>query len=508
MIITSVCMRKISITAVYRASMNALSILLLIAFCAANAFAKNNCENNAALVNPALVANSGIGGTGISAAQSGIGGTGLHDDSTAQSENAGSGIGGTGIVVDKGGIGGTGIIGVITGFASICVNGIEVHYDDRTPISVDGRASNIRELAIGQLVAVRAKGTGQELTADNIAIIHATVGPISSLDLEAGEMLVLGQTVYIGTNSTDEQLALLQAGDWVRVSGHRLTNGAIVASRIESTQPLDEAHINGRVSQVDDQGFVINGTQVRYVADSRLFDVSQGAEVQAVGYWDGTYLHAQQVLIEPVNHSLGNVAHVVIEGYVHNRDNRELNLNNRIVVFDANANIAGSAMDDFRVDQRVQISGRVGTDHRITPERVEVVNAASAPAFERIDRDFIDNGGKIEMKKEVDQGTDDKPAVDGDIKRDDKLDMPDTPAMSDSNLLDQANDHHDLVRNIDKPDLLDTPTMSDSNLLDRMDDHRDLVRDIDNHRDYQRDFELPDHVRDFDGHHDRLFLDR
>ena len=501
-------MRKISIMAVYRASTNVLGILLLITFCAVSAFAKNNCENKAALINPALLASSRIGGTGISAAQSGIGGTGLYDDSAAQSTSAGSGIGGTGIVADKGGIGGTGIIGVITGFASICVNGIEVHYDDRTPISVDGRVSNIRELAIGQLVAVRAKGTGQELTADNIAIIHATVGPISSIDFKAGEMRVLGQKVYIGTTSTNEQLTDLQAGDWVRISGHRLTNGAIVASRIESTQPLAEAHINGRVTQVDEQGFVINGTQIRYVADSGVFDVSQGAEVQAVGYWDGTYLHAQQILIEPVNHSLGNVAHVVIEGYVHNRDNRELNLNNRIVVLDSTANITGSAMDDFRVDQRVQISGRVGADHRITPERVEVVNAASAPAFERIDRDFIDNGGKIEMKKEIDQGADDKPSVEKDIKRDDKPDMPNTPVMSDSNLLDRANDHHDLVRNIEKPDMLDTPTMNDANLLDRINDHRDLVRDIDNHRDYQRDFELPDHVRDFGGHHDRLFLDR
>jgi hypothetical protein len=28
---------------------------------------------------------------------------------------------------------------VITGFASICVNGVEVHYDANTPVSINGQ---------------------------------------------------------------------------------------------------------------------------------------------------------------------------------------------------------------------------------------------------------------------------------------------------------------------------------------------------------------------------------
>ncbi|UUZ77687.1 DUF5666 domain-containing protein [Polaromonas sp. P1(28)-13] len=76
-------------------------------------------------------------------------------------------LGGTGI--SEGGIGGTGIVGVITGFASICVNGVEVHFDAGTPVSDNGQPGSARQLAVGQVVAVRAAGAGAEVSARNIA---------------------------------------------------------------------------------------------------------------------------------------------------------------------------------------------------------------------------------------------------------------------------------------------------------------------------------------------------
>ncbi|MBS0423316.1 MAG: hypothetical protein JSR71_02575 [Proteobacteria bacterium] len=105
-----------------------LSIIALTFLCSVNAFAKDNCDTQASLINPASLAQSGIGETGNTA--------------------------------DNDGIGGTDIIGTITGFASICVNGIEIHYDKHTAISVDGRGATLGELAVGQVIAVRAFGAG------------------------------------------------------------------------------------------------------------------------------------------------------------------------------------------------------------------------------------------------------------------------------------------------------------------------------------------------------------
>ena len=79
-----------------------------------------------------VTAQGGTGGTGATADRGGTGGTG---------QQATGGIGGTGSTADNGGTGGTGIVGVVTGFASICVGGQEVHFDATTVI----RTSGLRE---------------------------------------------------------------------------------------------------------------------------------------------------------------------------------------------------------------------------------------------------------------------------------------------------------------------------------------------------------------------------
>ena len=129
------------------------------------AYAENACGAKASLHNP-NARNGGIGGTGAPA---------LLDNLPADSMVGRPGIGGTGAA--EGGIGGTGLIGVITGFASICVNGVEVHYDTGTPVSADGLPMSLDHLAVGQVVAVQAIGEGDQLSARSISIMRAAVGP-------------------------------------------------------------------------------------------------------------------------------------------------------------------------------------------------------------------------------------------------------------------------------------------------------------------------------------------
>src|SRR5262245_45113002 len=78
------------------------------------------------------------------------------------------GHGGPGAVA-KGGVGGTGapatlgVVGTITEFASVCVNGLEIHYDTATPVTVNGRPAAAGQLALGQVVAVEAAPDGERL---------------------------------------------------------------------------------------------------------------------------------------------------------------------------------------------------------------------------------------------------------------------------------------------------------------------------------------------------------
>ena len=167
----------------------------------------------ASLVNPALQA-PGLGGTG------------------AVAKVDPGGIGGTGQVAQEGsGIGGTGIVGVVTGFASVCVNGVEVEIEPDTPVGRDGQDAGLRDLSVGQLVVVRAQGTGTELTAQRIEVMHAVVGPVEQIDVEAQALRVLGQRVRVLAAA---DLMPLRPGDWVRVSGHRLADGEVRASRVQA----------------------------------------------------------------------------------------------------------------------------------------------------------------------------------------------------------------------------------------------------------------------------------
>lgn len=387
-------MKKISLAAICQTSLRQFGIIALTFSCAVSAFAQNNCDSNASLVNPAILAHSGIGGTG--AAQSGIGGTGLHDGGMGGTGNPQGGIGGTGNIADDGGIGGTGIVGVITGFASICVNGIEIQYSPGTTISMDGQPTTARELAVGQVVAARALGTGDKLTARNIAVTHAAIGPVSHFDAAKGEMQVLGQTVRIGQGGEHSNFSHLRNGDWVQVSGHRLSSGTIAASRVETIAPRAEARLNGHITQIDEQGIEVNGTRIHHDAKLMPQGLAKGMEVSIAGRWDGLQMKAHQVQAEPTRQSIGNVDHVVIEGYIHALDGKELNLSNRIVTLDPSSPVAGNARSDLRLDQRIQISGRPGADQRINPERIELKQEmpVQLQILERIGNDGIDTSDR------------------------------------------------------------------------------------------------------------------
>lgn len=494
-------MRKISLTALYQNAKRALAIATLTLLGSVSVLAENNCDTHASLINPAHLEHSGIGGTG--AVQSGIGGTGLYEGGIGGTGAPEGGIGGTGNVVQDGGIGGTGIIGIITGFASICVNGVEIHYDINTPVTVDGRLSTARDLAPGQVVSVRASGAGPELTAQTIAVMHAAIGPVSSLNSGRVEMQVLGQTVQAGQSGDHNRFSNLKTGDWVQVSGHRLSNGTIAASRIETTPPRQEARLNGYVTQIDSQGFEVNGTRVQHDAGLLPPGLTRGMEVSVAGRWDGAHLKAQHIQPEPTRQSIGNVDHVVIEGYVHALDGKELNLGNRIIALDPDTRITGR--NDLKVDQRIQVSGRSGADQRINPERIEIKQGLTPYIQERIDGDLNDRNDK-EGKKNTNDAFEGKPArADNDGK-----DRGGDPHAKDENAFSRGENKSGRPdsRKNEKP--ADSDHRSDANSSDgktidaperpENPDARESAGDL---RDSPRDRDIPDRIRDHGGHHDR-----
>lgn len=260
-----------------------------------------------------LVADRGIGGTGAPS---------LHRPSSQQTVDRG--IGGSGApaahagtdfrlqmqTADRG-IGGTGIIGVVTGFGSICLAGQRVEMPDGALVRVDDRPSDLEALRTGQVAAVDAWKVRGALTARSIDILHLVVGPVEATS--PGTMTVAGQHVRLA--SASGPAAGSNAGAWVAVSGLRQPDGTIEATRIDAALP-DLVRVRGEL--VPTYGSTrIGSLGVRLPAGSGL---PGGWSVVVTGHLSGGVLIADTAAIDPYENPSDYfgpaTTKFVVEGYV------------------------------------------------------------------------------------------------------------------------------------------------------------------------------------------------
>nr|WP_295829052.1 DUF5666 domain-containing protein [uncultured Azospirillum sp.] len=174
------------------------------------------------------LADRGIGGTGVSVADRGIGGTGIV---------------------------GTGIVGTVTAFGSVWVNGLRVDLPPTTAVRIEGRPAQPGDVRIGQTVAMTAAPGGPTgLTAQTLAVRFAVAGPVDRTT--AGGALVLGQRIDL---ATAEGTTALTPGRWVAVSGLRRPDGVIDASRVDPWDPARGWILRGRLDAVTPKTLTVAG---------------------------------------------------------------------------------------------------------------------------------------------------------------------------------------------------------------------------------------------------------
>lgn len=289
---------------------------------------------------------TGTGGTGYGE-DTGSGGTGYGED---------TGTGGTGYGEDSGS-GGTGVMGTITGFGSVCVNGLRIRYGDEMQVEVDGSAAAVDALEVGQIVRVRARVRKGALHASHIAAESAVAGPIDSYDAATGRLVVMGQAVIV---PQDRRTSLgLEPGARVTVSGLRRDDGVIVASRIAERRAAAPDVVTGRIARAASATWV---GDVRTVGS--VVDQAQGSErVQLHGRWSPssrTLVVDRQFAAAPAPPEVGRLS---IEGFVA-REEGELRLHGVPVDSHADAEAIG-------VGSRVRVEGRF-QDGRLRADRVHV----------------------------------------------------------------------------------------------------------------------------------------
>ncbi|MBP0494013.1 DUF5666 domain-containing protein [Pararoseomonas indoligenes] len=164
------------------------------------------------------------------------------------------GIGGTGILASaegERGIGGTGspslgIVGVVTGFASICVNGLHVAYDPDQPVEAADGPLTPAALRVGQVVVVEATGPDGALRARRIGLRHELAGTVEAV--EDGAIRVAGQRV--ATAGALPAGRAWRVGEAVLVSGLRAPDGSLTATRIDPRPAGGATLVFGRLTRL------------------------------------------------------------------------------------------------------------------------------------------------------------------------------------------------------------------------------------------------------------------
>jgi hypothetical protein len=234
------------------------------------------------------------------------------------------GIGGTGgiaasqpgvISADRG-IGGTGIVGVVTGFASICVDGIEVPYNASAAVDIEGTAADVSDLRAGDVVAIRVVGSPRA-TEDlpkgvpQVLSISVRQEAAGRIERTKGEWRVAGQRILIAPNVPGA--GRFRLGDWVSVSGLRRPDGVIVASRLDKAM----THAMSARGVVQLAGGIPHLGMLKLPAGS----AKEGDWVHAVGTYTGNRPQARSVSDDdlcpnPDRCFAGSVDHLVVQGFV------------------------------------------------------------------------------------------------------------------------------------------------------------------------------------------------
>jgi hypothetical protein len=173
---------------------------------------------------------------------------------------AGCGGGGDGGV----GTGGTGTYaaGTITGFGSVIVNGIRFDDSSASVINDDDAPRSREALKLGMTVAIdsdaiRSDATGRSATARRIRLGSEILGPVSAVDIGAGTLTLLGQTVRIGPSTVFDAafsggLGSVRVGQAIEVYGQfDAATGRYDATRIEAADAAAPSHLRGPVAAVD-----------------------------------------------------------------------------------------------------------------------------------------------------------------------------------------------------------------------------------------------------------------
>jgi hypothetical protein len=285
-----------------------------------------------------------------------------------------------------GGIDGGGFArGAISGFGSVIVNGVRFATTSAA-ITVDGQTGATEsQLKVGQIVEVRGSfdSSGTTGTATAIIFDDSLEGPVSSIDLAAGTLVVLGQTVrVVGATVFDDRfspasLSGVSVGQVVEVSGFPNATGEIVASRIEPKAAGGTFELTGVVSQLDTTArrFNIGATTISYAnVTPRDGTLANGgcAEAKGTQFANGaltaTSVEVKSCTVGGANNQRGEIEGVITR-FVSASD---FDIGSQRVSTTASTTYENGVAADLRAGLKVEAEGRFDANGTLVATKVQI----------------------------------------------------------------------------------------------------------------------------------------
>lgn len=287
-------------------------------------------------------------------------------------------------------------VGVITGFGSVFVNGVEFD-TNQAAVSIDGVPSSESSLSVGMVVTVNGSVNSDGVTGTAISVATRTEvkGMVLATNITGGTgtISVMGQTVKISNDTkfksevtgilTIDQL--VADSSIVEVSGFTDGQGNIYATYVKELASGGEVKLHGYIQDLtgngDNSTFSIGTVTFTFNSvDTQFSDVSQAqlsngmyVYVESASYSGGSNpLLASKISREYYDDSEGS--EYELEGVVtdiSNLGSGEFKMNNGISIrFDAGTSFEHGIQGDIQLETKLEVGGKVQADGSILADKI------------------------------------------------------------------------------------------------------------------------------------------
>jgi hypothetical protein len=278
--------------------------------------------------------------------------------------------------------------GVITGFGSVYINGVEFETDG-TQFSVDDATGTESQLKIGMYITLEGdiNADGASGSAAKIKFENDVEGMVLANNVSAGigTLNVMGQDVTVDLDTKFESdidgvVAIdgIQVNNLVDVSGYSSGNGSIYATRVELKKAAhegEEVELKGVVSGLTDTTFAIGSMTIDY-SSAQLEDfedvvLADGMYVEVKstsGLNDQQQLVASKIQLEEKDgkgEKRESGKEMEIEGVITaivDSSNSFVEVNGQKVMLAEDTKFENGAIADLLAGKKIEVEGRFDDD--------------------------------------------------------------------------------------------------------------------------------------------------